>query len=108
MIKTYFSITSYFVWVLDTRCGSHICINMQTIRNSRRLGRDEVVLQLGNGAKVATLVIGFCSLSLSTRLVIELSNYYYVPSIRKNIISISCLIMDGFNFEIRNKGISIF
>ena len=61
-----------------------------------------------NGAKVAALAIRFCSLSLPTRLVIELSNCYYVPSIRNNIISISCLIIDGFNFEIRNKGISFF
>ena len=34
-----------------------------------------------NGAKVATLAIGTCSLSLSTRLVIELSNCYYIHSV---------------------------
>ena len=63
---------------------------------------------MGNGAKVAALVVGFCSLSLSTGLVIELSNCYYVLSLRKNIISISCLVIDGFTFEIRNKDIFIF
>ena len=61
-----------------------------------------------NGAKVAASVVEFCSLSLPTGLVIELSYCYYVLSIRKNIISISCLVMDGYNFEIRNKGIFIF
>ena len=61
-----------------------------------------------NGAKVATLAVGSYSLSLPTGLIIELSNCYYVQSIRKNIISISCLAMDGFTFEIRNKGISFF
>ena len=50
---------------------------------------------MGNRAKVAALAIGFCSLSFPTRLVIELSNYYYVPSIGKNIIFVSCLVMDG-------------
>ena len=108
IIETYSCITFYSIWVLDTECRSHICINMQVIRNNRRLGRDEVVLQIRNGAKVAVLAIEFCSLSFPTGLVIELSNCYYVPSIRKNIISISCLVMDGFNFKIRNKGISIF
>ena len=72
------------------------------------MGRDEVILWMDNRAKVATLAIGFCSLSLPTGLVIELSNCYYVSSIRKNIIFVSCLAMDGFNFEIENKGISIF
>ena len=61
-----------------------------------------------NRAKVAALAIGSCSLSLPTRLVIEFNNFYYVPNIRKNIIFISCLVMDGFTFKIRNKGISIF
>ena len=61
-----------------------------------------------NGAKVAALVVGSYSLSLSTRLVIEVSNCYYVLSIKKNIIFISYLVMDRFNFEIESKGISIF
>ena len=108
MIKNYSSITSYSAWVLDTGCGPHICINMQAIRNHKRFWWHEVILQMGTWAKVATLSIGFYSLYLSTGLVIELSNCYYVPSIRKNIISVSCLVMDEYNFEIGNKGISIF
>ena len=63
---------------------------------------------MDNWAKVAALSIVFCSLSLPIGLVIESSNYYYVPSIRKNIIYISCLVMDGYNFEIKNNDISIF
>ena len=98
MIETYYSITSYFAWVLDIGCGSHICINMQAIRNSRRLGLDEVILQMGNEVKVTALAVEFCSLSLPTELVIELSNCYYIPNIRKNIISASCHVMDGYNF----------
>ena len=78
------------------------------IRNSRRLEKDEVILHIENRAKVAALAIGSCSLSLPIGLVIELSNCYYVPSIRKNIIFISCLVMDRYSFEIENKGISIF
>ena len=103
MIETYSSSTSYSTWVLNTGCESHICINMQTISNHRRLGRDKVILQMGNGAKVAALAVGSCSLSLPTGLVIELSNCYYVPSIRKNIIFVSCHVMDGFTFKIRNS-----
>ena len=61
-----------------------------------------------NGAKIATLAIEFFSLSLPTRLVLELSNCYFILNITKNIIFISYLVTDDFTFEIRNKRILIF
>ena len=78
------------------------------IRSSRKLKKDEVILRMKNRAKVAALAVGSCSLSLPTGLVMELNNCYYVPNITKNIISVSCLVNDGYTFEIRNKGILIF
>ena len=106
MIEIYSSINFYSTWVLDTGCGSHIYVNVQMIRNYRRLGKDEMTLRMKNVAKVAALGIGSCSLSLPIGLVLELKECLYVLSITKNVISISCLVMDGFTFEIRNKDIS--
>ena len=31
-------------WVLDTRCGSHICLNVQDLKSSRALEKGEVDL----------------------------------------------------------------
>ncbi|MGI4673365.1 hypothetical protein ACR2XN_28270, partial [Klebsiella pneumoniae] len=76
-------------WVLDTGCGSHICINVQELRRSRTLAKGEVDLRVGNGAKVAALAVGTYYLSLPSGLILELDNCYYVPAICRNIISIS-------------------
>jgi hypothetical protein len=38
----------------------------------------------------------------------ELENIYFVPSIFRNIISISCLEMNGFSFVIKDNGCSIY
>ena len=67
-------------WVLDTGCGSHICINVQELRRSRTLTKGEVDLRVGNGAKVAALAVGTYHLSLPTGLILELENYFYVPA----------------------------
>ena len=95
-------------WVLDTGCGSHICVNLQKLTRSRLLTKGEVDLRVGNGARVAALAVGTYVLDLPNGLVLELDNCYYVPSITRNIISISFLDKKGFRFDIRNKCCSMF
>ena len=77
-------------WVLDTGCGSHICSNVQGLRNKRTLTEGEVDLRVGNGGRVVALEIGDFSLALPSGLVILLKNCYYVPAMSRNIISVSC------------------
>jgi GAG-pre-integrase domain len=50
------------------------------------------------------LAIGTVSLALPSGMILELNNYYYVPAISRNIISISCLDMFGFEFKFKNNG----
>ena len=95
-------------WVLDTGCGYHICVNVQGFKNSRSLAKGEVDLQVGNGARVAALAVGTYYLSLPSGLVLELDNCYYVSTMSRNIICISCLDMVGFSFVIKNNTCSIY
>ncbi|KAK2395944.1 secreted RxLR effector protein [Trifolium repens] len=95
-------------WVLDTGCGSHICTNVQELKESRELAKGEVDLRVGNGARVAALAVGTYNLSLPSGLIIQLKNCYYVPAISRNIISVSCLDKFGFSFIIKNNCCSIY
>ncbi|KAK8619616.1 hypothetical protein V6N13_135898 [Hibiscus sabdariffa] len=78
-------------WVLDTGCGSHICTSVQGLHNRRNLAKGDVDLRVGNGARVAALAVGTYVLSLPSGLILNLENCYFVPSLTKNIISVSCL-----------------
>ena len=51
---------------------------------------------VGNGAIVHATHVGTIELKAPTGLVIELDQVYFVPTISKSIISISCLDKDGF------------
>ena len=95
-------------WVLDTGCGSHICVNVQGLRRSRSLAKGEVDLRVRNGARVAALDVRVYDLTLPNGLVFQLKNCYYVPVMSRNIISVSCLDMDGFYFIIKNNIFSIY
>ena len=95
-------------WVLDTRCGSHICVNVQGLRSTRSLSIGEVDLRVGNGARVAALAVGVYDLTLPSGLVFKLKNCYYVPAVSRNIISVSFLDVDGFHFIFKNNIFSIY
>ncbi|KAG8649203.1 hypothetical protein MANES_08G076237v8 [Manihot esculenta] len=45
-------------WVLDTGCGSYICINVQGLKRSEKLKKGNVDLRVGNGARVDALAVG--------------------------------------------------
>ncbi|KAL0411078.1 UNVERIFIED_CONTAM: hypothetical protein Slati_3697500 [Sesamum latifolium] len=82
-------------WVLDTGCGAHICNDLQVLQRSRKLSKDEMILRLGDGKAVAAEAVGSLSLVVSDHVRIELKDSYFVPSMDKNIISISMLDRDG-------------
>ena len=94
--------------VLDTGCGSHIRVNVQSLQRSRSLAKGEVDLRVGNGARVVALAVGVSDLTLPSGLVFQLKNCYYVPTVSRNIISVSCLDVDGFHFIIKNNIFSIY
>ena len=94
--------------MLDTGCGSHICVNVQGLRSSRSLAKGEMDLRVGNGVRVVALAVGVYDLTLPSGLVFQLKNCYYVPAMSRNIISVSCLDMVGFHFIIKNNIFSIY
>ena len=95
-------------WVLDTACGSHICTNVQGLKDSRKLDRSEVDLRVGNGARVVAAAIGTYELVLPSGLIFILNNCYYVPSLSSNIISLSYLDKEGFTCVNDNGRCSIY
>jgi hypothetical protein len=100
--------TFLFDWVLDTGSCGHICSNMHALSERRMLNRGEVQLRVGNGAGVATIVIGFVELYLPSGFLVKLKDVYFVLSILRNIISIFFLYMDGYDFIIKNNCCSIY
>ena len=45
------------IWVYDTSCDSYLWIDMQNLRNSRKLIKGDSDLRVGNGARVAVAAL---------------------------------------------------
>ncbi|KAG8661357.1 hypothetical protein MANES_01G000217v8 [Manihot esculenta] len=94
-------------WVLDTGCGSHICTNVKGLKRSRKLKKGDVDLRVGNEARVAAIAVGTYELVLPNGFLLVLNNCLYIPTLSRNIISVSVLDDEGFSFLIKNKKCSI-
>jgi hypothetical protein len=95
-------------WVLDTCSYAHICSNVQALKNKRLLGKGEMLLRVGNGASVVVIVVGDLDLYLPSGLILEFSSVYFIFSISRNIIFVSCMDMDGFTFSIKDQCFSFY
>ena len=95
--------TSIQDWVIDTGSCAHLVSNVHALRNKRTLPKGEVVLKVGNGASISAVAVGTVALHLPSGLVLDLKDVYHVPSIFRNIISVSCLDVDGYCFEINDS-----
>ena len=67
-----------------------------------------MILHVGNGARVAAMIVKTYPLRLSLRLDLVLRDCYYVPAISKNLISISCLAQEGYVISFHKNHCNIF
>jgi hypothetical protein len=81
---------------------------MKALKNRRKQRNKEIQLRVGNCAQITTVTVGSIKLCLPSGLIMELENIYFVPSISRNIISISCQEINGFSFIIKDNGCSIY
>src|SRR3954466_10283713 len=108
VIDVYLTNSRSSTWVSDTGSVANICNSKQGLRIKRRLAKDKVTMRVGNGSKVDVITVSTLPLHLPSGLVLDLSNYYLVPTLSMNIISGSCLMRDGYTFKSENNGCSIY
>ena len=68
----------------------------------------EVVLQVGNGASIATGAVRDFHHTLVNDAKIVLRNCYFIPQFLCNVIYISSLARDEYSFVIKENVVSIF
>ncbi|GJX12520.1 zinc finger, CCHC-type containing protein [Tanacetum coccineum] len=93
-------------WVYDTGCGTLICNTSQGNRESRKLKHGALSLYMGNGMRAAVEAIRSFDLILPSGLIIVLDNFHFAPTVTRGVISISCLVNNGYIHTFTNYSIS--
>jgi hypothetical protein len=63
----------------------------------RTLQKGEIRLRVANGVETEVEAIGELPLELNNSFILYFHNVLYVPSLSRNLISVSCLADDGFD-----------
>ncbi|KAL6350396.1 hypothetical protein AAG906_004347 [Vitis piasezkii] len=95
-------------WWLDTGVVIHVSNSLQEMTNKRKPSKHEEFVYMGDGSKVKVEFFGMIKLRLATESFLLLHDVAYIPSLRRNLISISILDRQGYSFHFRGGKLDIF
>ncbi|KAH9657228.1 Integrase catalytic domain-containing protein [Citrus sinensis] len=77
-------------------------------RSRREPNEGELIVHMGNGVIAKVESIGVVRLHLATGYVLDLLDTVYIPSIRRNLISVSILDRCGYTFHFGDRKVYLF
>jgi hypothetical protein len=94
-------------WWIDSGATTHVANSMQGMSTSRILTRGARTIKVANGVEAAVEAIGDLPIKLKDGLTLQLHDVLYVPSLSRNLISVSCLADYGFECKFSAQHCSI-
>jgi hypothetical protein len=90
-------------WWIDSGATIYVANSLQGFHTRRTLRRGERSIRVANDVETEVEAIGELSLELNNGFILYLHNVLYVPSLSRNLISISCLDNDGYDCQFGNR-----
>jgi len=78
------------IWVIDSGASRHMTDHSKQLKTLSK-GKSTYSVELGDNKSYLVKVIGLTSIKLESGSNIHLNNILFVPSLHKNLLSISCL-----------------
>ncbi|KAK2995720.1 hypothetical protein RJ640_012444 [Escallonia rubra] len=86
----------------------HITNSLQGFLSVKKLNKGDRNVLVRNGEKAQVEAVGTLRLVLESGFNLDLVDTVYVPSMTRNLISVSRLDTYGYSFKFENKGFSLF
>jgi hypothetical protein len=84
-------------WWIDSGATIHVVNSLQGLSMRKTLRRRERTITVANGEEAEVEAIGELPLEIRNDFTLYLHDVFYVPSMRRNLIYVSCLDDDGFD-----------
>ena len=86
-------------WWIDSGAIVHVANSLQRFHMKRTLPRGERSIRVINGLEVGVDAIGDLALELDGGFILYLRNILFVPSMRRNLNSVSCLDDENIHYH---------
>jgi hypothetical protein len=93
MLPTVLSVFQPTEWWVDTGANVHVCADISMFTSYQARGSS---VMMGNGLHATVRGVGTVDLKFTSGKIVQLKNVLHVPSIKKNLVSGSRLMKDGF------------
>ena len=93
-------------WIVDSGATNHVCSSLQMLSSSSELADRDVTMRVGNGEVVSAKEGGDARLNFRNKFLV-LNNVFFIPSFRRNLISVSMLHEQLFRISFINNEIVI-
>ena len=100
------SFYAYFplsTWWIDSCATVHVTNSPHGLSGARTIRRGTRKLRVANGVEAEVVAVGTLQLSLHSGFTLRLLDVLYVPSIQRNLISVSKLDRDGYSCTFGNN-----
>ena len=93
-------------WIVYSEATNHVNSSLQMLSSSRELADMDVTMRVGSGEVVSTKAVGVACLNFRNKLFV-LNKVFFIPSFRRNLISVSMLDEKLFSISFINNEIVI-
>ena len=93
-------------WWIDSGATVHVANSLQGFRSTRTTLRSERHIKVANGVQADVEAVGDVSLELINGFVLVLKDVLFVPSLQRNLISVSRLDTDGLVVILRMANVN--
>ncbi|CAL2270012.1 unnamed protein product [Prunus armeniaca] len=95
-------------WWLDSGAMVYVANSLNGFKTKRLPSKAEMKVFVGNRERVKVEYIGLAKIELESGFILELVDVVYIPSMKRNLISIRKLVKSNLQFEFNESGFSSF
>jgi hypothetical protein len=100
-LPTVLSVFQLPSWWLDTGANIHVCADVSLFSSYQLLQGSSILM--GNGSHASVRGVGTVDLKFTSGKIVQLKNVQHVPTICKNLVSVSLLLGDGFKVVLESN-----